>query len=188
MPPTPILSFFDVGDVRTRIALRRCFAAFAIAFRDNDWVLSGKGIPQSVVLRVFKTIISSDKHSKHISPSAILSMLEKLNLIERARHGLSSRSTARYSKAEHTLRKQETRSNDENDSDWEEDEERTVHRVQQFFVMHDSVSSDEGLANWKWNLSGFLTIVCPVACETLVEGCCRGNGEAKYAVTVSRSR
>jgi hypothetical protein len=42
------LSFFDVSDVRTRIALRRCFVAFAMAFRDNDWVLSGKGIPQSV--------------------------------------------------------------------------------------------------------------------------------------------
>jgi hypothetical protein len=134
------LSFFDVSDVRTRIALRRCFVAFAMAFRDNDWVLSGKGIPQSVVLHVFKTIISSDTNSKHISPTAILAMLEKLNLIQRARHGLTSRSTGRISKAEHNLRKQETRSSDENDSDWEEDEERTIHRVQQFFVMHDSVS------------------------------------------------
>ena len=85
------LSFFTVGDVRTRIALRRCFVAFAMAFRDNDWMLSGKGIPQSVVLRVFKTIISTDEGNKYISASSILIMLEKLNLIERARHGVHSR-------------------------------------------------------------------------------------------------
>eukprot|EP00980_Cylindrotheca_fusiformis_P012717 scaffold3108_cov152-Cylindrotheca_fusiformis.AAC.8 len=131
------LSFFDMPDVRTRIALRRCFVAFALAFRDNDWVLSGKGVPQSVVLRVFKTIIPADKNSKHITPTLILTMLEKLNLIERARHGLTSRPTTKVIKAETTLRKQST---EDYDSDWEEDEERTVHRVQQFFVMHESVS------------------------------------------------
>lgn len=134
------LSFFNVTDVRTRIALRRCFVAFAMAFRDNDWVLSGKGVPQAVVLRVFKTIIPSDKNSRHISPASILTMLEKLNLIERARHGLTSRPTSSFSKAESNLRRQ---SSDDNDSDWEEDEERTVHRVQQFFVMHESVSPNK---------------------------------------------
>lgn len=133
------LSFFDVSDVRTRIALRRCFVAFAVAFRDNDWVLSGKGIPQSVVLRVFKSIISSDKDSKYISPSAMLTMLEKLNLIERARHGCSSRTSNKITRTEQTLRKQETRASDDNDSDWDEEEEFTIHRVQQFFLMHDSV-------------------------------------------------
>mmetsp|Transcript_40471 Transcript_40471/g.97681 ORF Transcript_40471/g.97681 Transcript_40471/m.97681 type:complete len:936 (+) Transcript_40471:285-3092(+) len=134
------LSFFDIADVRTRIALRRCFVAFAMAFRDNDWALSGRGIPQSVVLRVFKTVIPSGKTGKTISSVGILNMMEKLNLIERARHGLSSASNSRMAKTEHTLRKQDTRGSDDNDSDWEEDEERTIHRVQQFYVMHDSVS------------------------------------------------
>ena len=76
------LSFFTVNDVRIRVALRRCFVAFAVAFRDNDWMLSGKGIPQSVVLRVFRTIIVCDPGSKDVSASMILSTLEKLNLIE----------------------------------------------------------------------------------------------------------
>jgi hypothetical protein len=134
------LSFFDVSDVRTRIALRRCFVAFAMAFRDNDWVLSGKGIPQSIVLRVFKTIIASDKDSsKYISPSTVLTLLENLNLIERARHGLTSRSTIKkLSKTEQHLRKMETRSADDDD-DWDDEEEGTIYRMQQFFVMHDSV-------------------------------------------------
>lgn len=126
------LTFFEISDVRTRIALRRCFVAFAVAFRDNDWVLSGKGIPQSVVLRVFKSIVSSDKDSKYISASAILTMLEKLNLIERARHGLSSRTSNQISR---------TQAKDDNDSDWDEGEELTVHRVQQFFLMHDSLKA-----------------------------------------------
>lgn len=135
------LSLFDVADIRTRIALRRCFVAFALAFRDNDWALSGRGIPQSVVLRVFKTVIPTAKVGKTISSASVLNMMEKLNLIERARHGLWSASNSRMAKTEHRLRKQETRGSDDNDSDWEEDEERTIHRVQQFYVMHDSVSN-----------------------------------------------
>jgi len=44
-------------------------------------------------------------------------------------------------KTEHRLRQQDTRGSDDNDSDWEEDEERTIHRVQQFYVMHDSLKA-----------------------------------------------
>jgi hypothetical protein len=124
------LSFFTVQDVRTRVALRRCFVAFAMAFRDNDWVLSGKGIPQSVVLRVFRTIISSDPLAKYISEALILDMLEKLNLIERARHGIHTRPIFR-----------DTNKDNGSESDYENDEsEPTINSGnQQMFVMHDSV-------------------------------------------------
>jgi hypothetical protein len=141
------LSFFTVADVRTRIALRRCFVAFAMAFKDNDWMLSGKGIPQSVVLRVFKTIISSDEGSKDISSSAILEMLEKLNLIERARHGCTAQGVAaRLSVYRKKRPKQlqasssgELKQETESDSDWDDEDEGTVYRVPQLFVLHDSV-------------------------------------------------
>ena len=139
------LSFFTVGDVRTRIALRRCFVAFAMAFRDNDWMLSGKGIPQSVVIRIFRTILTADEENKYISASVILNMLEKLNLIERARHGIASTPMLSSSTEKHLrlLTKQSTRSSSgdlgETDSDWEDEEERNVGRIQQLFVMHDSV-------------------------------------------------
>jgi tetratricopeptide (TPR) repeat protein len=137
------LSFFTVGDVRTRVALRRCFVAFAMAFRDNDWMLSGKGIPQSVLLRVFRTIISSDKSSKDVSSSQILSMLEKLNLIERARHGCSARSLQpRDSPSTSGVQREES---DRSDSDWGEEDEPTrkngKNGHQQLFVMHASVRS-----------------------------------------------
>ena len=124
------LSFFTVGDVRTRIALRRCFVAFAMAFRDNDWMLSGKGIPQSVVLRVFKTIVHSVEGNKYISVSSLLMTLEKLNLIERARHGWHSRGVVAPT----------PRLAPDSDSDWDDEDERTFGRFQQRFVMHDSVS------------------------------------------------
>jgi len=133
------LSFFTVADVRTRIALRRCFVAFAMAFRDNDWMLSGRGIPHSVVLRVFKTIIASDESSKDVSPSTILTLLQKLNLIERARHGVASRALAAAQKL--SMARQETRSNDDSDSDWDDEDEAQVHRAQQSWVMHESLKS-----------------------------------------------
>lgn len=125
------LSFFTVGDVRTRIALRRCFVAFAMAFRDNDWMLSGKGIPQSVVLRVFKTIVHSVEGNKYISVSSLLMTLEKLNLIERARHGWHSRGVVAPT----------PRSAPDSDSDWDDEDERTFGRFQQRFVMHDSLKA-----------------------------------------------
>ena len=135
------LSFFTVADVRTRIVLRRCFVAYAMAFRENDWMLSGRGIPQSVVLRVFQTIISYDEGNKYISASSILDMLEKLNLLERARHGWHSRSTLNPVR-EALIKKQTQRAasgDAETDSDWDDEDEGKVYRVQQLFVMHDSV-------------------------------------------------
>jgi hypothetical protein len=135
------LSFFTVSDVRTRIVLRKCFVAYAMAFRENDWMLSGRGIPQSVVLRVFHTIIAADEGNKYISASSILEMLEKLNLLERARHGWHTRGTINPIR-EALIKKQSQRaaSGDlETDSDWDDEDEAKVYRVQQLFVMHDSV-------------------------------------------------
>eukprot|EP00934_Nitzschia_sp_Nitz4_P006786 Nitzschia sp. Nitz4//scaffold15_size197535//57988//62594//NITZ4_001570-RA/size197535-augustus-gene-0.223-mRNA-1//-1//CDS//3329537691//6776//frame0 len=137
------LSFFTVQDVRTRIVLRRCFVAYAIAFRENDWMLSGRGIPQSVVLRVFQTIISSDEQNKYISASSILDMLEKLNLIERARHGWHARGAINPVR-EALIKKQTQRASSgdfETDSDWDDEDEAKVYRVQQMFVMHDSLKA-----------------------------------------------
>lgn len=138
------LSFFTVSDVRTRIVLRRCFVAFAMAFRDNDWMISGRGIPQSVVFGVFQTIISADEGNKHISPSSIVTMLENLKLLERARHGLHTRGAINPIR-EALIKKQAQRAGSgdlETDSDWDDEDEAKVYRVQQLFVMHDSVSMD----------------------------------------------
>jgi len=135
------LSFFTVSDVRTRIVLRRCFVAYAMAFRENDWMLSGRGIPQSVVLRVFQTIIAADEGNKYISANLILDMLEKLNLLERARHGWHRRGAINPIR-EALIKKQSQRANSndfETDSDWDDEDETKVYRVQQLFVMHDSV-------------------------------------------------
>jgi hypothetical protein len=133
------LSFFTVSGVHTRIALRRCFVAFAMAFRDNDWMLSGRGIPHSVVLRVFKTIISSDEASKDISPNTILTMLQNLNLIERARHGVASRALSAAQKL--SLARKQSRSSDDSDSDWDDEDEAQIHKAQQSWVMHESLKS-----------------------------------------------
>jgi hypothetical protein len=133
------LSFFTVSDVRTRIALRLCFVAFAMAFRDNDWMLSGRGIPQSVVLRVFRTIILSDEASKEVAPNSILTLLQNLNLLERARHGVTSRAVAAAQKLSQA--RQETRSTDDSDSDWDDEDEAQVHKAQQSWVMHESLKS-----------------------------------------------
>ena len=139
------LSFFTVGDVHTRVALRRCFVAFAMAFRDNDWILSGRGVPHSVVLRVFKTIISSDEASKDLSPSAILTMLQNLNLMEHARHGVASRALTAAQKL--SIARKQSRSsssngnNDDSDSDWDDEDEAQIHKAQQSWVMHESLKS-----------------------------------------------
>jgi len=133
------LSFFIVSSVHTRIALRRCFVAFAMAFCDNDWMLSGRGIPHSVVLRVFKTTISTDDASKDISPNTILTMLQNLNLIERARHGVASRALSAAQKL--SMARKQSRSSDDSDSDWDDEDEAQIHKAQQSWVMHESLKS-----------------------------------------------
>ena len=169
------LSFFTVNDVRIRVALRRCFVAFAVAFRDNDWMLSGKGIPQSVVLRVFRTIIVCDPGSKDVSASMILSTLEKLNLIERARHGVLDRSS-RFEGGQ------------KEESEWEDVEEPTMKSgIQQLFVMHESVRvfGEKGVlssVNLKWGLKNNLVLL------GIAQGSRRNYGGTDDPVAVTRSR
>jgi hypothetical protein len=186
------LSFFTVLDVRTRIVLRRCFVAYAMAFRENDWMLAGRGIPQSVVLRVFQTIIAADDGNKYISASSILEMLEKLNLLQRARHGWHTRGAINPIR-EALIKKQSQRaaSGDfETDSDWDDEDEAKVYRVQQLFVMHDSVRG-------KWNgmkfvrllkLQLFLTILFWCLIHNAAQGCRGRNGETKNSFPLSRCR
>ena len=82
------LSFITVQDLAVRTALRRCFVAFAMAYSDNEWVKVGKGIPKSVVLKLFQAVEEgiSDAAVK-VPPKSLLDMLETMNLLERARHG-----------------------------------------------------------------------------------------------------
>eukprot|EP00536_Pseudo-nitzschia_multiseries_P004508 jgi/Psemu1/188278/e_gw1.75.26.1 len=136
------LSFFTVADVRTRIVLRRCFVAFAMAFRDNDWMLSGRGVPHSVVLRVFKTIILSDESTKDISPGSIVTMLQNLNLMEHARHGVASRALSAAQKLSVARKQSRSASSDnDSDSDWDDEDEAQIHKAQQSWVMHESLKS-----------------------------------------------
>mmetsp|Transcript_27697 Transcript_27697/g.65035 ORF Transcript_27697/g.65035 Transcript_27697/m.65035 type:complete len:1605 (-) Transcript_27697:130-4944(-) len=135
------LSFFTVADVHTRVALRRCFVAFAMAFRDNDWMLSGRGVPHSVVLRVFKTILHSDEVTKDISPGAILTMLQNLNLMGHARHGVASRALTAAQKLSIARKKSRSSNENDSDSDWDDEDEAQIHKAQQSWVMHESLKS-----------------------------------------------
>lgn len=88
------LSFMTVNDLAVRTVLRRCFVAFAMAYSDNEWVKIGKGIPKSVVVRLFEAVGDAiDNGAEKVPPDRLLNMLETMNLLERARHGVKSRSS-----------------------------------------------------------------------------------------------
>ena len=100
------LSFATVQDGNFRDCLRRCFVAFAMVFHDTDSLKVGKGISRAVVIRLF-AIVSSLENGKprsQISPedmtelmedaALILDALETMNLVQRAGHGLSKKSSA----------------------------------------------------------------------------------------------
>jgi hypothetical protein len=100
------LSFATVQDVNFRACLRRCFVAFAMVFHDTDSLKVGKGISRAVVIRLF-AIVSSMEYGRpksQISPedmtelmedaTLILDTLETMNLVQRAGHELSKKSTA----------------------------------------------------------------------------------------------
>ena len=74
-----------------RSAMRRCFVSYAAGFRDNEWVLVGRGIPQAVLLKLFATVIGK-QGTDLPSPANVLQALEAMNLLQRARHGCTSRS------------------------------------------------------------------------------------------------
>lgn len=135
------LSFFTVNDIRLRVALRRCFVWFAMAFRDNDWMLAGKGIPQAVVLSVFETVVNleeSESDGNWIEPETILSMLEKMNLLQRAGHGVASKTTKEKDEKSVGSKNADNSENSEG-SDWSEDDEGAKPRTQHYFVILDSV-------------------------------------------------
>mmetsp|Transcript_29395 Transcript_29395/g.85500 ORF Transcript_29395/g.85500 Transcript_29395/m.85500 type:complete len:1799 (-) Transcript_29395:77-5473(-) len=88
------LSFVTVQDLLVRTALRRCFVAFAMSFSDNESVKVGKGIPKSVVLKLFEAVEEGigDAVVK-VPPESLLAMLETMNLLEKARHGAKAHSS-----------------------------------------------------------------------------------------------
>jgi len=88
------MSFIVVPDLVLRASLRRCFVTFAMVFRDNDWLLTGKGIPRGIVGRLFLNVISgiSTESNIAVSPDIIIDMLEHMNFFCRARHGTTFQS------------------------------------------------------------------------------------------------
>ena len=137
------MSFFTIEDPYLRIALRRCFLLFALAFRQNDWMLSGRGIPQSIVLKFFETVVAAGPTGEEqIEADDILEALEHLKLIQRARHSVGQ-VTARTEKE---LMSESSTNRDENnsersDSDWEDFEDLPKRKPQQFYTMHDSLKA-----------------------------------------------
>jgi len=83
------LSFVSISDLDLRTSLRRCFVTFAMVFRDNDWVLSRRGIPRGVIIKLFSIVISAADSTDDSEDTSglILSILERMNLIQRAGHG-----------------------------------------------------------------------------------------------------
>ena len=55
------MSFIVVPNIELRASLRRCFVTFAMVFHDNEWLLTGKGIPRGIVKRLFYNVISGMK-------------------------------------------------------------------------------------------------------------------------------
>jgi tetratricopeptide (TPR) repeat protein len=132
-------SFFTVEDVYTRIALRRCFVLFAMAFRTSDWMLSGRGIPQSVLYKFFANVIrAGPKGDKHVDPAVALSTLESLKLVQRAGHSVSPRT----SKVEDNDPSESSHGKDSGDNEvdeWDDFDDLPKRPVQQYYIMHDSL-------------------------------------------------
>lgn len=138
------MSFFTIGDQYQRVALRRCFVLFAMAFRQNDWMLSGRGIPQSVLLKFFETTISAGpRGDDKIQPQPLLEILENLKLIQRARHSVLSVVTRIRSDSPSASSQGNGNgdNSEKSESDWDEFDEIPKRKVQQFYTMHDSLKA-----------------------------------------------
>lgn len=134
------LSFFTVSDIRIRVALRRCFVWFAMAFRDNDWMHAGKGIPQAVVLSVFESVINLEEEESNgnwIEPETILTMLEKMNLLQRAAHGVTHKTTKNSD--DKSVESKNLDTSEKSGSDWSDNDDGAKPVVQHYFVILDSV-------------------------------------------------
>jgi len=126
------LGFANVDDMELRVILRRCFITFAVAFRDNDWVHIGKGIPQAVILKIFCAVIDNER----LSAGEVLASLEMMNLLERARHGTTSPVI--------TYRKQNS-TQDNDDGEFEEEEEEEACPTKSTFLQNPSFVMQDSL-------------------------------------------
>lgn len=124
------LSFATVEDVAMRSAMRRCFVTYAASFRDNEWVLVGRGIPQAVLLKLFATVIGNDGTNVP-TPESVLIALEAMNLLQRASHGVTSRS--------HTVSDDSSAEGDSSDDEAQAPVTSTF-IDNPSFLMHESVS------------------------------------------------
>ena len=134
------LSFFTIEDDHMRIALRRCFVLFAMAFRSNDWMLSGRGIPHSVILKFFGTVLSSGlSENKTIDPKIIVNLLENLKLVSRARHSVTRATTNAMQDSLASLNGGDN--SDKSEEDWDDFDDMPTRKIQQFYTMHDSLKA-----------------------------------------------
>lgn len=133
-------SFFTLEDPLVRVALRRCFVLFAMAFRGNDWMLSGKGIPQAVCLEFFSTVVAAGPSSKEeVDSEFILSTLENLKLVSRAGHRISPPTTREADKD--ASESSDRENGDSERDDWDDFDEVIRRPVQQYYTMHDSLKA-----------------------------------------------
>jgi tetratricopeptide (TPR) repeat protein len=136
------MSFFTFEDPYKRVALRRCFIFFAMAFRQNDWMLSGRGIPQSVVLKLFETTIAAGPTGDaKPRPESILEILENLKLLQRAHHSVSPSTTRNRTESSTSSQGNGNDNSEKSDSDWDEFDELPKRKIQQFYTMHDSLKA-----------------------------------------------
>ena len=136
------LSFFTIQDVDLRIELRRCFVLFAAAFKQNDWMLSGRGIPECVIMEFFDNIIAAGPgRDKDIESETILMLLENLRLIQRARNVVSAARTKLSSDNASVSSNGGTEGSAKSDSEWDDFDEPPKRPIQHFYTMHDSLKA-----------------------------------------------
>ena len=138
-------SFLTVEDTRMRIAMRRCFIFFSLGFRSNDWLLSGKGIPESVLLKFFDTIIKAGPGSNKadFDSKDILKKLENLRILQRARHSVTAPTTKATTETASLSSngKENSENSERSDSDWEDYDDIVKAPIQQCYTMHDSLKA-----------------------------------------------
>jgi len=92
------LSFSTIENLEMKAILRICFVSFAMVFQTNDRLRNGKGIPKAIVQGLFDEIqklefgkenVAANKkdgiEEPPITSDLIISTLEKMHLIERAK-------------------------------------------------------------------------------------------------------
>ena len=112
-----------------------------MAFRGNDWMLSGKGIPQAVCLKFFSTVVAAGPKAsrEEIDSEFILTTLEELKLMTRAGHRVSP-PTAREGDKDNSESSDRENGDSERD-DWDDFDEVVRRPVQQYYTMHDSLKA-----------------------------------------------